>query len=338
MYGNLSATTSQAYLNEYKGNLFEYLVANELAKRFQLQSQFTQSLGENQWSLLRHYEREVRKLAPELVEELPSMAKETAAAYLSSPPLANASAITRICLQGKTLAKGSESRSHEGDLTVVIDGREQLVSLKLGKVGSFVNTKSAGIKSFIAEYFSSFADESEWEQKNLNRHLEDSHSRMEEELYQQKQFPFRGKWDDRWREAGMSELPGELPNEFKMIVYRHYGRVMARLRETLRSFYQRDEHRFKICLLPLLGFTRELTQVKVYHRSHRLHSIDILEQDSILQLLKSLKWSFESEDKGFFHIHFHRHQFQLRLKPMNKFTALALKVNCAVKTLASAED
>ena len=58
---NLSKHQSQAYLNEYKGNLFEYLVALEVAQKFHIQSQFMQSLGPNQWELLQHYEREIKK-------------------------------------------------------------------------------------------------------------------------------------------------------------------------------------------------------------------------------------------------------------------------------------
>ena len=329
MNGQLSESRSQAYLNEYKGNLFEYLVALELAKKFHLQSQFTQSLGPNQWNLLQHYEREVRKLQPQLSQSLPLLAEATAEAYATSLDTLSSSSISQIQLRGKTRAKGGKGRSDEGDLSLCIDGEPHLISLKLGRADSFVNTKSGGIKSFIAEYFSPF--QSEWQQRELNQYLRDSHLRMGEELYHQRQLHFTGEWDEQWRESGQSELPGELSPTLRPIVYDHYRRVATKLYEILWSFYQRDARNFRLCLFPLLGFTRKLTQIKVYHRQHQLHSIAVLSREAILRLLNSMEWNLEDVKRGFFHIDFEQHRFQLRLKPMNKFTAEALKVNCSLK-------
>ena len=97
------------------------------------------------------------------------------------------------------------------------------------------------------------------------------------------------------------------------------------------NFTSGTKKTFKRCLFPLLGFTRSLTQIKVYHLNHKLHSIAILKQKDILELLKSLKWNRIEVKKGFLTINFSYHQFQLRIKPMNKFTALTLKVNCSLK-------
>ena len=324
---NLPPSRSQAYLNEYKGNLFEYLVAHELAQKFQLQSQFTESLGENQWNLLTHYEREMRKLDPTLAQTLPLLAQQTAQRY--EEILAPNCSITHIELRGKPMALGGQARQDEADISITIDGSPQSISLKLGKAGSFINTKSAGIKSFISEYFASFNPE--WEQQELNRCLEDSHQQMGEELYQQRQLHFHGEWDERWTQLGLSELPGELPQDLRPIVHAHYQRVMAKLHSILWHFYERNPENFKRDLLPLLGFTQELTQIKVYHRDHCLHSISILNRDSLYQHLDSIQWRSPSKAHGLFHIEFSQHCFQLRLKPMNVFTVPALKVNCSVK-------
>ena len=325
---SLSRHQSQAYLNEYKGSLFEYLVAQELAKRFHLQSHFMQSLGPNQCDLLQHYERELRKLEPDLAQTLPLLAQETATQYIET---LGPTPLTHIGLQGRPLAKGGKRKKDEGDLSIRLDGQDckHSVSLKLGRVGSFVNTKSAGIKSFLTEYFSPF--QSEWEQKKLNQYLEASHLQMSEKLYQKKQLRFNGHWDKQWSQSGLSELPGELPSPLRPIVHDHYRRVMVKLDEILWRLYQQDQETFKLCLSPLLGFSRKLTQIKVYHLKHKLHSIAIINQENILELLNSLKWNREEVTKGFFTIDFAQHQFQLRLKPMNKFTALALKVNCSLK-------
>ena len=154
---------------------------------------------------------------------------------------------------------------------------------------------------------------------------------MGEELCQHQGRPYPDGWEQHWRQWGYSELPGELPSELRTLIHNHYKRVMAKLYDILWEFHQRDQHRFKQCLSPLLGFTAALTQIQVHHRGHQLHSISVLNQDSLSQLLDSMEWSPQSSEKGLFHIDFAQHRFQLRLKPMNKFTAPALKVNCSLK-------
>ena len=102
---------------------------------------------------------------------------------------------------------------------------------------------------------------------------------MSQELYQKRQLHFDGSWDKQWSQSGLSELPGELPSSLRPIVHDHYRRVMVQLDEILWELYQRNQETFKLCLFPLLGFTRSLTQIKVYHLNHKLHSIAILKQE-----------------------------------------------------------
>ncbi|MCY4643611.1 MAG: hypothetical protein OXB88_03245 [Bacteriovoracales bacterium] len=323
---SLSASRSQAYLNEYKGNVFEYLVGLALAQKFDLEADFINSLGDNQLNLLLHYESEIKKISPSLARELPLLAERTA---LETIETLSPASLTEIRLLGKPQALGGKARGDEGDLRVSVGAKTIPLSLKLGKVSSFINTKSGGIKSFVAEYFGAF--DPYWAQRELNEFLEDSYLQMGEQLYRQNGLDFQGSWDARWKEAGLSELPGELPGPLRPMVYDHYKRVTSKLYTILRDFYERDAELFKHCLCPLLGLSRELTQIKVYHQDHKFHSLAVVDQKTLAKILDSMTWPKGERGKGVFHIDFHRHRFQLRPKPMNKFTAMALKVNCSVK-------
>ena len=324
--GGLNNQLQQAYLSEYKGYLFEYLVALELAQRLGLRSSFMDSLGEKQWIVLAHYEKEIRKLKPSLLTTLPSLAKRAAKAYLKT--LHSNAEITGIWLQGKIWAKGMG----EGDIAICVDGRDRFLSLKLCKVGSFINTKSAGIKSFIQGYFSPF--HSEWQQRQLNDLLGDSHLVMLEELYRKENLSFHGQWDGQWEEQGLSECPGALPRHLKPIIHNHYHRVAVKLDKLLQNFCQRDGETFKTCILPLMGFSEELSQVVVYHRRDQFHSLNLLERSGIKQLLNIIKCGKSKRVGSTLSINLHQYYLQLRLKPASKFTTPSLKVNCAIKQLA----
>ena len=319
-----SSTQNHASLNEYKGNLFEYLVALEFSKKFNLEPSFITSLGPNLMSTLLLYGEKVRKLKPDLVLSLPLLAKQTVRDCLQILTLPQ---IDRIELQGKIQAKGG----NEGDICLSHNQGQYFISLKLAKANSFIHTKNAGIKTFFLEYFPLF--DCGWIQENLNSFLHDSFLQMGEELYYENQMNFQGEWDEQWTDQGLSELPGELPLHLKKIVHNHHRRVLIKVYEHIRNLYKQHKENFKKCLYPLLGFTEKITQVQVFHKSHEFQSTTILNEKTLPQLTHFIHWPSKKIDTTSFFLDFSAHRFQLRVKPVNKFNIESLKVDCAIKQL-----
>ena len=65
----------EALLNEYKGNLFEFLVALEFAKKFSLQTQTLEGISKGAFEMLKQQEEYIRSYYPSLLTKLPFLAK-----------------------------------------------------------------------------------------------------------------------------------------------------------------------------------------------------------------------------------------------------------------------
>ena len=105
---------NEALINEFKGNLFEYLVASHLAKSFQIESRFITSFGGAIKEQLSAYESWLRKNDPVLTQKLPILAKQTALELQSSLP----KEIDNVIVMGKS-AGGSHNDSYkEADLVI----------------------------------------------------------------------------------------------------------------------------------------------------------------------------------------------------------------------------
>jgi len=68
-----SSSQKEALINEFKGNLFEYLVGHSLACLAQVESRFIQSFGGELRSRLSEYESWLRVHDQELIYALPSL-------------------------------------------------------------------------------------------------------------------------------------------------------------------------------------------------------------------------------------------------------------------------
>ena len=68
----------EALLNELKGNLFEYLVGSFMARNLKIERQFIESFGGEIRSQLTNYETWIRNYEPELLKQLPVLARTMA--------------------------------------------------------------------------------------------------------------------------------------------------------------------------------------------------------------------------------------------------------------------
>ncbi|MCP4912954.1 MAG: hypothetical protein GY909_07535 [Oligoflexia bacterium] len=326
---------SEALINELKGNLFEYLVAQSLATHFNVLSQFYHSFGGELKHRLGEYERWLRDQDPELMSRLPLLAQDVAQDIYPKLPIKKK--IESVYIVGKTSANVDDDIK-EADI-VLIDSKKEIypISLKLCKYGAYVNTKSGGIRSFLEKYFHIFDTIGEYSQiksfqDELNKLLDMSFDTMGKELYEQIGENFNGTFDKRWT---YSHLPGQLPENLSKIVLEHNYRVNEKLLEIFQRISQIDKTLFNSVLKNLAGFGRsDLIQVICFHGAHQgekyhLKSVSL----NIKKTESNIAYDFLPSDnvKSSFELSNGEDFLQIRIKPMNVFTSRALKVNCSVK-------
>ncbi len=351
------AAQSEALLNELKGNLFEYLVAHQLSVHFggegDFLRRFKEMSGGRAYADLKDYQSWLRSVDPDLYSRLPVLAKDVAN-HLIDGDFANAHKsvktkdfkVHHINVLGKSGAVSGQESFKEADILLETNQGDVPVSLKLCKTGAFVNTKSGGIRSFIEKYFSHFPKAKEY-QSELNDFLEQSFTQMAEGLYQWADIDssdemidsgVHGKQFSRaWVERGYSELPGELESEARTFLFHHYHRVIGRMHVIFKELIEQDRELFGLGLAPLVGMGLEqMIQVTCFHKEvkgerYHLASLKSYSWADFQEDLKSLELRELQEEISSFEIGLGARRLQIRVKPMNKFTVCALKVNCSLK-------
>lgn len=326
-------TQAIALINEYKGNLFEFKTALTLAQIFKIELEFYHSLNTEYKERLTYYEEFLRFSAPELIIKLSDLSSQTAKViedYFACRKF-NPSQIYPV---GKILNANKSAHLAEADIVFVENksGKifEQLISLKLSKVDSFTNTKSAGIKSFISNYFNEFSESQKF-QFDLNKTVEIEFLKMGSALYEKKGMQFKGQFGSEWSEK-FTELPGELSEDLREIVFLNYQNTSAKLYKILLNLKDIDPFKFYNSLSRLVGNSNnEIIQVITYHREHEYVStkINCLNQNGN----NKFKIRPQKENSHFIEIEYHNLILQLRIKPMNKFTTMSYKINCSIKEL-----
>ena len=326
----------ESLLNECKGNLFEFLVAQSLSRLFKKEDLFLISLPRDFRGRLQFYEETIREFDSGLLKNLPILATSVATSLENHPLFKNKSQFS-FSVIGKMVATNDNSVWNETDIVAIEElsggqSKKHFISLKLTKDHSYTNTKSAGIKSFIEKYFSAFGTDAIVFQKKLNLEVDESFHMMGHKLYTMIDQEFRGNFDTRWSQS-YTELPGELPEEMKEVVYLNYSRVAQKLREFLGELYTKDAQKFYQALHALCGFGNEdIIQVHCFHQNALLKDIlikthsDLFTNDPREIVVKELNTGASSFD-----IAFKKFVLQIRVKPMNKFTTAAYKINCSIK-------
>lgn len=323
---------SEALINELKGNLFEFLTANELAKAFGIEADFISSIDPNYHAQLAYYEQELRSFDSGLREKLPyfaNMTKKELFEFLPTKTL-------QVLLLGKSQQLALKEHFQEADIALIAENKEIPISLKFSQIGSLVNTKSGGVRTFIENYFD--FDDAVKRQKELNHLLDQSFDQMARELYEIAGLEYTSGFDEKWKAAGFSELPGQLPEEYKKSLFAHYSRVIKKIHQIIIDIFENNKELFLNSLLNLVGLGHpSLIQVICFHQKdkdgiYQLAKIEINNLESWKDAIEKLKFKKLKEHVSFFDLDLGEKILQLRVKPMNIFTVPGLKVNCSVKT------
>jgi hypothetical protein len=324
----------EAYLNEFKGNLFEFLVGSFLARTKGVEGTFLKSFSPQLRGQFSFYELQLKKEDLGLVQNISQLAQNMGEALLPFVP----SKIDNVLVVGKS--PGLE-RFKEADL-IIIHGKDYVpISLKLCKENSFVNTKSGGVKSFLSKYFSSFS-ECQGEQNKLDESVQKGFLNMGHALHDYYDLDFKGKFGESWKKEVGIDLPGELPENLKIPLLKFYYQVIASIYDSFLRFEKERPDLFKLSLYPLLGFgLPNMIQGVCYHGIHEsrglekkryaLKGISIRSFEQVRSEIDQLSIGELKSKLSSFEIDLPSYRFQIRVKPMNKFIAPSLKVNCSIR-------
>lgn len=309
---------SQAYLNEYKGSLFEFLMAQGLARHFNTLSEFYKNTPERYFELFKEYEKSLRNFEIGLVEKLILLSQKTLSSFLKEYKFKSNGYRVKI------LGKFSD-QENEADILLTSEKEEIPISLKLCKTGHFINTKSAGVKSFLKKYFDL---KNEQEELNSLAHIEfESFSR---EIHDLKGLDFDIQYKS-WRENNLSELPSSLEGESKLKIKKLYHVIAKHLHRILIKLEEEKPEVFKKAISKLCGLAdNDIIMLTCFHKGTNDHEFSNIH---IGHYQEKSKWKVLEINSGLssFEIEGTRKVLQIRIKPMNKFTAPSYKVNCSVK-------
>lgn len=318
-------TKKEALFNEVKGSLFEYLVAKTLARRSGDELSFQQGLDANYLNVLSQQDRMIRQFYPEMMIFL-SKASATAAEKIIER-------LGEIPAKPRVTGKFSHSKDsqdiHEADLIVETNAGPLPISLKLNKKNSFVNSKSGGIKSFFSVYFPFIEAHI---QQNFNQLVDMEFNRMALELHALHDMEFQGNFDE-WVKKGFSELPGELSLAERDILKLYYARIAREMHLILQAGQKQNPPAFAQSLLPLMGFSSaNILQVICFHEFKTRHevTVDIHSSQEVSSVLQQATLNAFG-DISSVEISVGKWDLQIRVKPMNKFTTTAIKINCSIK-------
>ncbi|MBP5295771.1 MAG: hypothetical protein J6Y94_00365 [Bacteriovoracaceae bacterium] len=318
----LTKAQKEAFLNEFKGAIFEYRLALALAEAWGSTTALLASIPAVYQQRLAQYEQAIWQLDAPLGHALRDWPGQVAEQVLAQLPVAHG--------QVRWVGRQEKQSWQEADL-LIEDSSHQLfpLSLKLSKDQAFVNTKSAGIKSVLPQYFSACPAVAA-AQKQLLEIVERSFLTMGMELYQQQNLGiFMGRFDERWT---LPRLPGQMPEELRPYIWRYYSLPMAFLADLFRQW--QDLACFKQALRPIFGFGRpDLWQVNCFYQKDpwQLKRILLLPPHWAAEQIAALRWRPYQAGDIFFSGDFPDGTIQIRAKPMNVFTVAALKVNCALR-------
>jgi hypothetical protein len=315
----------EALFNEVKGSLFEYLVASELAKTGKIELDFQRSIDRNYLNVLSQQDRMVRQFYPEMLPFLQEASKRAVKSildFLGEVPVS-------LKLVGKFSNSPAHQEIHEADLLLGTNSGDLPLSLKLNKKHAFVNTKSGGIKSFFFQYFPFILPEL---QEDFNRFVDREFTRMASELHQIHDIEYSGDFQ-LWIGLGLSELPGELDPPSRSILKNYYARIAKRMHEIFKLMINDQPEAFQSALPTLLGFSSpSIIQVIYFHTfpEDQESVIDIHNWNELSHELKKVQLK-EFGEISSVEFQIGNWDLQVRVKPMNKFTTTAMKINCSVK-------
>jgi hypothetical protein len=318
---SLNPRISPSFTNEWKGALFEYLVAREIAKELNISHIFESSLSELQRQQLQNYQQKLLAISIKTYEQLQIWPTQVAKFVVQELNLKNYQSVF-IRLPSKQVKS-----VHEGDIALELNGSERWISLKLAKSQSFINTKSGGLKSFLTTYFP--YGSSEKLQVELNSALDDDFFDFAKKLHESHGVAFSGDFTN-WKKLKLTELPGELTGESHELFINFLSKQSNLLETQLKILAKENEARFQAALKLLAGCTNDqITPLYIFHKGHEV--TPFLPFYLTPDQFQIFTWNKNKNQHSSFSLEFANFELQIRIKPMNTFTTLAPKVNCSVK-------
>jgi len=328
---------NEALINELKGALFEYLVAESLSTlcRPECRCEIAPDLRNR----LLHYESWLRDHDLGLIVFMPEVARRVAREISQHLP----EQLKGIEVVGKTAGGSGRRDLQESDVVVHAQESDFFIGLKFCKSGSFVNTKSGGAQTFLGRYFAVFSESVKYQQE-LNAEMERAYLMMGQSLYEEaglaQGYDFKGHFGDEWLAAGLPELPGQLVPKMRELVLQYYQCAIQSLYTRTLELAKASPKLFAESLYPILGFgARNLIQAIVFvdskqgedKKQYRLNSFKIHTEKDVVAQFGRMQLAPLQKDISSFEILLETWRLQIRMKPMNKFTVPGLKVNCSVK-------
>lgn len=325
----------EAILNECKGNLFEFLVTQKLSVKSGIESFFLTSLPDDFKIQMTKYEQLIRESEPQLLVSLPHLAQSTGDFIWENFELDKIKFFSWNVV-GKIFSSNDSGVWNEADVVgsffSELEERRMVFSLKLTRDNSYTNTKSAGAKSFLSKYFTSYGNEVFMLQEQFNKLVDESFIKMAHKLYEINDITFNGKFDELWFRH-FSELPGELPDPMRLIVYENYHSLACRLHNYLERLFKIDKSLFLDSLKPLCGFgSEDINQVNCFHKDYKLKKISFYNSKNLFLSDNNIKILPIKNGASSIEVLVNDFSLQIRIKPMNKFTSPAYKINCAIRT------
>jgi hypothetical protein len=311
--------SKNSFLNEVRGRLLEFSCAQSLAIMAKKQHVFFNSISQGNLSELQQYQDYLRETDIHSYNYIQE-AGNNFCEYFKDVDI---SFLDNILLTGKDQNK---HEFHEADLAIKIKKRTELYSIKLIKNNSFINTKSAGVKSIFEKYFNS-------------QPLQDKFNEKVDLYFNQFKIDFFNHYDCPLDEMSFSELltknnlvdrPGQLPEELKPYLYSFYKKSILYIHQHFKQMYSEQPERFISNLSPLIGFGNERIKVITFYHDSQFKKVysDFHEyKDIITSEIRILNISGNTS----FIIEMDNLLLQIRVKPMNSFLAPSMKVNCSVK-------
>lgn len=307
-------------INEFKGNLFEFQVAQIIAREHRLEQDFVDGLAPSFLSQLKSYQTYLLKQRPLLLRQLERNS------YLVLEELKKnqlPKEIEQVQLVGKLLS----SKQTEADIIIQSLSGQVNLSLKYTKKNAWLNTKSGGIKSFYKYLKSSSLKE---KQSRLSQITEIEFEKFIRKLHENHEINYSGDLS-QWRELGLTELPGRLTGIDREDLFHYYSANCDQIYADFKELFESDSNAFRDSLWALLGFQDsrvvqvicftdcDEASIKVFNKS------DLDGNDLICLKRTDSSSSFEVISKSF--------RLQIRVKPMNRFTVAGLKINCSARHL-----
>lgn len=294
-------------------------------------STFLDSIPKDLLNRLTFYQDQINLQDKNLAMKLPSIAKRMSQSILTN--LNRDEEIAAIYVVGKTTQ--FKDKFPQADIVLETTLGEFIpIGLKFCKQNSYVNTKNAGIRSFLSKYFETQENYSPFDQEELNKNFQEYYYKMGQQMYQKHQAHFLGEFDSQWTHWGHDHLPGNLPKEFHEFLNEYYFHTIQCIFEKIQKYHHSNPEQFSQNILPLLGLeSTQMLQVFCFHQGTSLYNI------SEIQLLRWVDYQLSRGIElvppkincSFFEIRFSQGILQIRVKPMNTFTTPNVKINCSVK-------